>query len=610
MLSCTKCGIEYDDGKKYCKKCGSPLVPKERPLQPGEEIQQSGEKEQKQKLICPTCNLAYESGKFCKKCGTALVTQAPLQDNKQTEKVSQPVPKGDTLSSVIPEKQPAKMPQEKLICPNCRSIFESGKFCKKCGTNLGPQSLHPEKKEILKVYLSEEKKEIPESQLLDHKSVKKKGKEWLKLNEEKRKLNLLIKNLQLQHGKVSSDIFNVTFEKYQTQYESVSSRYQEIEKEFGFVRINTSGRIDLLNQELKPIRKRLAEVQSLYKLGAIAKSDFKVERNTLKKEINLRESDLKRNRKMISLLPGKMGGVLDTRGKAGNLLRPIPIAAGLVTLILAVAGYLLWPKYSYLVKKQTSSDMSTAAKTMSSPSPFAPQGQPSLPPGPGNQETELIKALLENIKQANLQKNIELFMSCYSQDFTDREGKRLATLEKWKNLDYKDLSWNLESQPIISGNTATIKVEWFLITSLKTKVESEESKSILDVMLVKEGGGWRIKEARITEELIKTTLQQPKAETFILNPFGPFVVNLSDPGRYLKIAIDFELKDAKYEPKFKGHIGQLRDMIISSLSSKRAELLSSPDGKKRLKDELVQKANQIIGEPIVKTIYFTDFVMQ
>ena len=40
------------------------------------------------------------------------------------------------------------------------------------------------------------------------------------------------------------------------------------------------------------------------------------------------------------------------------------------------------------------------------------------------QELEGIRTLLENVRQGNLLKNIELFMACYSPSFKDREGKR------------------------------------------------------------------------------------------------------------------------------------------------------------------------------------------
>ena len=56
------------------------------------------------KLICPECGSRYDSGKFCQECGA-------------------------TLKEVVPE----------LVCPSCGYKAQSGKFCPECGTKLAEQ---------------------------------------------------------------------------------------------------------------------------------------------------------------------------------------------------------------------------------------------------------------------------------------------------------------------------------------------------------------------------------------------------------------------------------------------------------------------------------------
>jgi len=111
------------------------------------------------------------------------------------------------------------------------------------------------------------------------------------------------------------------------------------------------------------------------------------------------------------------------------------------------------------------------------------------------QEIETIKALLENIRQANLQKNIDLFMSCYALDFKDRESKKRSTLENWKKLHYLDLSYNVKNQ-ILSGDTADIEVEWWIKTSRDKNGPPQEGVTVINASLKKEEGAWRIKETR------------------------------------------------------------------------------------------------------------------
>lgn len=53
------------------------------------------------KLICPECKMRYDSGKFCPECGTALIEEVV-----------------------------------EMICPSCGTVAKAGKFCPECGTKL------------------------------------------------------------------------------------------------------------------------------------------------------------------------------------------------------------------------------------------------------------------------------------------------------------------------------------------------------------------------------------------------------------------------------------------------------------------------------------------
>ena len=101
-----------------------------------------------------------------------------------------------------------------------------------------------------------------------------------------------------------------------------------------------------------------------------------------------------------------------------------------------------------------------------------------------------------------------------------------------------------------------------------------------------------------------------KKDSAVLVPFEPFVVNLSAPGRYLKVTIHFELKNAGDEEFVKSKTPVLRDVVITLLSSKSADAVSGPEGKFQLKDEVLFRANQALGREIIKNLYFTEFVMQ
>lgn len=90
------------------------------------------------------------------------------------------------------------------------------------------------------------------------------------------------------------------------------------------------------------------------------------------------------------------------------------------------------------------------------------------------------------------------------------------------------------------------------------------------------------------------------------------LVNLADAEipRYLKIKIDIESENAKPDGEFDRRLPQLKDAILTILTSKTYPDISEAKGKLNLKEEIVQKANQLFETFKVKTVYFTEFVVQ
>ncbi len=154
---------------------------------------------------------------------------------------------------------------------------------------------------------------------------------------------------------------------------------------------------------------------------------------------------------------------------------PLPLITASVVILLAIGGgYFLWQRHD-----QTSQ-------------PMQPPSQ-SRDPVIETKEAEKIRSLFETIRQANLKKNIDLFMSCYSLDFKDRKRKRLDTLESWKTFNYLNLTYDLKTQTI-SGDTANVRVEWWMNISPKGTQKPEDNRTVLDVVLKREGDHWKIKE--------------------------------------------------------------------------------------------------------------------
>lgn len=106
--------------------------------------------------------------------------------------------------------------------------------------------------------------------------------------------------------------------------------------------------------------------------------------------------------------------------------------------------------------------------------------------------------------------------------------------------------------------------------------------------------------------------EEKKAEDGIVFALEPFVVNLSDATgvRFLKVTMQIELSKPEFEAKAKAKVPQIRDAVITLLTSKSSDMLVSPEGKLQLKDEINIRLNQVLGEGAVKNVFLTDFIMQ
>jgi flagellar FliL protein len=105
--------------------------------------------------------------------------------------------------------------------------------------------------------------------------------------------------------------------------------------------------------------------------------------------------------------------------------------------------------------------------------------------------------------------------------------------------------------------------------------------------------------------------KSPHKQGFVYS-LDPFIVNLADvePSRYLKIRIEMESQEDKEKKEVTDRLPQLRDAILTLLSSKTYKEIYDSEGKKKLKDEIVQRTNQLWSGFQFKAVYFTEFVVQ
>lgn len=90
-----------------------------------------------------------------------------------------------------------------------------------------------------------------------------------------------------------------------------------------------------------------------------------------------------------------------------------------------------------------------------------------------------------------------------------------------------------------------------------------------------------------------------------------FTVNLADAAvtRYARITMKLELSNMDVENEIERRTPQIRDLIIILISSKRYEDVRSPEGKGKLRDDIVKSINSYLVKGEVKNLYFTNFVV-
>ncbi len=106
------------------------------------------------------------------------------------------------------------------------------------------------------------------------------------------------------------------------------------------------------------------------------------------------------------------------------------------------------------------------------------------------------------------------------------------------------------------------------------------------------------------EETVETMGPIKKLETFI--------VNLADKDgtRYLRISMDLELINEETGQLVDKRLPKIRDTILMILPTKKYEDIDTVEGKSSLRNEMITKLNEVMIPEKIKTIYFTEFVVQ
>lgn len=97
-----------------------------------------------------------------------------------------------------------------------------------------------------------------------------------------------------------------------------------------------------------------------------------------------------------------------------------------------------------------------------------------------------------------------------------------------------------------------------------------------------------------------------------LYSLDPFVVNVTGEGysRYLKVKVELEADSPDVKVELDARLSQVRDAVIVLLSSKKLSDITDFEGKALLKQDIYERVNDILETGELKSVLFTEFVVQ
>jgi flagellar FliL protein len=110
----------------------------------------------------------------------------------------------------------------------------------------------------------------------------------------------------------------------------------------------------------------------------------------------------------------------------------------------------------------------------------------------------------------------------------------------------------------------------------------------------------------------KKGAEEKKHEPEIGADLEVFVVNLAGqaPARYLRTTLSLGLRSEKEKEEVKELSGPIRHAVIMYLTERKVEELLDPEGKTKLRSDLLKQINAAVGKKMVSNVYFKEFLIQ
>ncbi|MCR4321245.1 MAG: flagellar basal body-associated FliL family protein [Candidatus Brocadiaceae bacterium] len=176
---------------------------------------------------------------------------------------------------------------------------------------------------------------------------------------------------------------------------------------------------------------------------------------------------------------------------------------------------------------------------------------------------------------------------------------------------YPSLTGNV--QPDIVGQKAEVVAETGEVQAVKQPKTEKEPASASKEEKQKE---WKTHGRETQKEYAASKKKEEKEgaekEESLIVPLDTLIVNLSGSNgrRYLKAKINLEAKDGDVKKLIEAKSIQIKDRLISILSSKTLEDIDGLEAQENLRKETKDAVDVLLKVEGVLQVYFTEFVVQ
>jgi len=117
----------------------------------------------------------------------------------------------------------------------------------------------------------------------------------------------------------------------------------------------------------------------------------------------------------------------------------------------------------------------------------------------------------------------------------------------------------------------------------------------------------------VEDSVASETEASPEEVEVVFMDLGETTVNLNGgdaDNKFLRVKIIMSLNGNEAQERITTNITKVTDLILNVLSSQAFAYVRTPEGKRTLKIDLIERVNRLVGHNPVRDVFFTDFVSQ